>query len=75
MKAADGLSHVEILEASGSSLAYALTIAAFFAVCLGLAWFSVHGGPALLHIWKRGRSYRRRLRAARHTYSRPRSAR
>ena len=41
-------------------------------VAIGLitwCWFGLHGSPYLLTVWRRGRDYRRRLRAARHRRS------
>lgn len=60
------MSRVELLEAQGSAWSYLLVAVLFFAVPLALAWLSVHQGALLLEIYRRGRTYRRRLRNARH---------
>lgn len=60
------MSHVELVEAQGSAGAYSLIAAAFFLTLFGLAWLAVHGGPSWLAIYRRGRDYRHRIRAARH---------
>lgn len=63
---AEGISHVEQLEAQGSAWSYLLVGLCFFAVIVGGGWYAAHGGPALLKVWRRGADYRARLRAARH---------
>lgn len=60
------MSHVETFEAQGSAWSYSLIGLAFVLLVVGTSWFALHGGPYLLTVWRRGRAYRARLRAARH---------
>lgn len=60
------MSHVELIEAQGNPLLYALAWAAFFALLFAAAWFALHGGQYVLLVWRRGRAYRRQLRRAKH---------
>lgn len=52
--------------ADGSSLTYGLSALLFALLLIAWCWFGLHGGPYLLTVWRRGRAYRRRMRAAQH---------
>lgn len=54
------------LTGGGSTWGYGLGALLFVLAVIAWCWCALHGGSYLLTVWRRGRAYRRRLRAARH---------
>lgn len=51
---------------SGNPWTYGLSALLFCLAFIAWCWVALHAGPYLLTVWRRGRSYRRQMRNARH---------